>query len=92
MKYKLIISSAIKEAIRSFPPLLKKQVHGGLDAIQENPHIGKPLHEELAGYWTYRVNQYRIVYSIHHHQIEVQIIGIGPRALIYEQVLGFIRS
>ena len=91
MKYRLIIPLLVKEDIRTFPPSLKNQIRAGLEAIQENPHLGKPLKDELRGLWSYRVNRYRIVYRIVHHRIEVQVIDLGLRAIIYERVLAWAR-
>lgn len=91
MKYRLVIPPGVEETIRVLPPSLKSQIRAGLEAIQEDPHLGKPLKEELRGLWSYRVNRYRIVYRILHHSIEVQVIDLGPRAVIYERILALAR-
>lgn len=77
--------------IRVLPPSFKKQVRAGLEAIQENPHIGKSLKDELRGLWSYRVNRYRIIYRIEHRRVEIQIIDLGPRAMIYDRILDWVR-
>ncbi|HLD49681.1 MAG TPA: type II toxin-antitoxin system RelE/ParE family toxin [bacterium] len=91
MKYSLFIPLSVQADIRILPPLLKKQIRAGLELIQEDPHLGKPLKEELRGFWSYHVNRYRIVYRIIHHSIEVQVIDLGPRAVIYERILALAR-
>jgi mRNA interferase RelE/StbE len=42
---------------------------------------GKPLTEELKGYWSLRAvgQRYRIIYRIERHRIEVIVIAIGLR-------------
>ncbi len=91
MKYKLSIPPALEKDIAILPPSLKSQIRSALDILQEDPRIGKPLREELHGFWTYRVNRYRIVYRIVHHRIEVEVIDLGPRAVIYERILALAR-
>ena len=92
MKYRLLIPAYIEEAIRVLPPSLKRQIRAGLEAVHENPFTGKPLRDELKDYWAYRVNRYRIVYQIVHPRIEIHVVGIGPRAVIYERVLASSRQ
>ena len=91
MKYKIIIPPLIEEKIRILPPSLKSQIRSGLEAIQEDPHIGKLLKDGLKGLWSYRVNRYRIVYRIDHRVIEIQIIDLGPRTIIYDRILTWVR-
>ena len=91
MKYHVLIPPLVEKTLSRFPPLLKGRIRAALEAIQEDPNLGKPLKEELRGLWSYRVNRYRIVYRIVHDRIEIQIIDIGPRAMIYEKVLFLIR-
>ena len=87
MKYRIAVPPHVEAFISSLPPLLKSKIRAGLEVLQEDPHAGKPLKEELRGLWSYRVSRYRIIYRIDHHRIEVQIIEVGSRAIIYEKVL-----
>lgn len=91
MKYRVVIPPSVEETIRVLSPSLKNQIRAGLEAIQENPHIGKLLKDELRGLRSYRVNRYRIVYRIEHHRIEIQVIDLGPRTVIYDRVLSWVR-
>ncbi|MBI3317346.1 MAG: type II toxin-antitoxin system RelE/ParE family toxin [Candidatus Omnitrophica bacterium] len=89
MKYKVIVPPLVEATIRILPPTLKKMIRAGLEAIKENPHMGKTLKDELKGLWSYRVNRYRIVYRIEHSRIEVQVIDLSPRAIIYQRILAW---
>lgn len=91
MKYQIIIPPLVERTIRILPPSLKSQIRAGLEAIQEDPHIGKPLKDELRGLWSYRVSRYRIVYRIDHRVIEVQVVDLGPRTIIYDRILTWVR-
>ncbi|MBI3313521.1 MAG: type II toxin-antitoxin system RelE/ParE family toxin [Candidatus Omnitrophica bacterium] len=91
MKYTIVIPPLVEKTVRILPPSLKNQIRAGLEAIQENPHIGKPLKDELRGLWSYRVSRYRIVYRIEHRRIEIQVIDLGSRAVIYDRILQWVR-
>jgi len=42
-------------SIRKLHPLIKKEVREGVRALPDNPLLGYALHDELAGYWSFRV-------------------------------------
>jgi len=87
LKYRLVIPPLVEETIAQLPPNLKRKIRSALETIREDPHLGKSLKDELRGLWSYRVSRYRIVYRIHHGRVEIQVIDLGPRNLIYERVL-----
>ena len=68
-------------AIRSMHLDLRRRVRTALDGLLQNPDLGKPLVQELAGWWSLRVGQLRIVYRRVRTGVEVAVIG--PRATIY---------
>ncbi len=85
MKYKLFIPLNLLQAIAVLPPGLKRQIRTALDEIVQDPQVGKPLRDDLLGCRSYRVGRYRIVYWIHEKRIEVEIIDVGRREIIYER-------
>lgn len=91
MKYRLVIPPHVEHTILHLAPHLKRKIRAALEEIREEPHLGKSLKDELRGLWSYRVSRYRIVYRIRHYKIEIQVIDLGPRSLIYEHVLEAIR-
>lgn len=86
-----MIPPAVEDILSELSPNLKSKIRAALEAIREEPHLGKALKDELRGLWSYRVSRYRIVYRIHHGRIEIQVIDVGPRNLIYERVLEALR-
>jgi len=54
------------------------------------PGEGKPLQRELAGYRSFRVGKFRIVYRVTAKEIEV--VALGPRSTIYEETTRLIRK
>ena len=87
MRYKLVIPNDIALRLRALSPSFKRQIRNALDAISEDPHIGIPLRDKLKGFRKYRVSRYRIVYEIFHRTVEVHIVEIGRRELIYDILL-----
>lgn len=79
----LKLSKDVVELVSGLPPVMKKKIRAGLEAILENPHEGKPLREELGGLWTLRMGRFRIVYRIQESVLEV--VAIGPRESIYQE-------
>ena len=92
MKYRLVIPPRVEETITRLPSNLKRKIRSALEVIQEDPYLGKLLKDELQGLWSYRVARYRIVYRIHHSRIEIQVVDVGSRSLIYEKILESIRK
>jgi len=77
------ISPEIKEQIRHLPPELKFKVWGAIDQIFKRPESGKPLEEELAGYRSYRIGRYRLIYRLTNNRLILE--AFGSRGDIYER-------
>jgi len=51
---------------------------------REDPRsLGKPLTENLSGYWRYRVGNYRIISKILDKEITVLILVVQKRDVVY---------
>ena len=52
--------------------------------LAENPHrVGKQLVRDLAGYWSARRGQYRVIYTINDDEIIVTVVAIDHRRDVY---------
>lgn len=74
----------LRDLIRQLHPDLKRKVRAALTDILQDPACGKPLQEELTGYASLRVGRLRVMYRP--DEAGVEIIAIGPRKTIYEDV------
>jgi mRNA interferase RelE/StbE len=81
------LSPDIKRIIRRLHPHLKSKIRSGLEEIQENPYCAKPLRDQLQGLYSYRVNQFRIIYKIHQKLILIEVLEIAKRNIVYEQIM-----
>ena len=79
------IPEEIKGEIRHFPPFLKGQVSDALEAIALKPGCGKILEDDLAGFRSFRIGKYRIIYKIGASRLE--LVAVGPRSDIYERLV-----
>ena len=66
---------------------MKRKVRTALNDVLEDPNCGKPLKRELDGYWSLRLGRYRIIYRPDENGAE--IVAIGPRKTIYEELIRY---
>lgn len=86
-KFKLVIPPHVVFTIRHLHPLIKSKIRQALEKIQEDPHLGKALNEPLQGLYSYRVSAYRIVYEIREEKIFIEVVDIGKRKHIYQNII-----
>jgi mRNA interferase RelE/StbE len=54
--------------------------------IANNPKaFGKPLENNLSGYWRYKVGDYRVVVEILDDRLIILVIAIGHRSKVYKE-------
>lgn len=85
-RYRVVLAPEIADVVRSLPPDLKRTIRNTLDALGEDPSIGLPLRGELQGLWRYRARRFRIVYAVDATARTVQVVAIGPRRTIYDDL------
>ena len=77
----LKIPPSLRDLIQHLHPHLKRKIRAALTDILVDPACGKPLKEELSGYWSLRVGRLRVIYRP--DQEGVEIVALGPRRTIY---------
>ena len=76
----------IRLLVGHLSPTRKQSVKQALRSIAANPYQGKPLREDLAGYYSYRIGILRVVYSIDGFRKTIHVVALGPRRTIYEDL------
>jgi mRNA interferase RelE/StbE len=89
---RLVIRSQPAEAIRHLPPQIKRGVRSALRMLRANPAIGEPLQGELEGLRKYRVHRFRLVYRLDRGKRTVDLLAVGQRRTIYEEVAELLRA
>ena len=85
-KYKMRFTPEASRLISKFHPENKKLIKQALVELRQNPHTGKDLQEELSGFKSLRLKNYRIIYNINEDKNFIQIYHIGQRRDVYEQL------
>ena len=74
------------ERICKLHPLIKKEVREGIRALLDNPLLGYALHDELSGYWSFRIRMYRVIFRPNDDEFTVDVVYVGPRRSVYEEL------
>jgi mRNA interferase RelE/StbE len=85
-KYAIVWRPAARRAIESDLPLKFAEAAVALitGPLAENPRrLGKPLEGEMAGEYSARLGEYRIIYRIVNDEIVIIVIDIRHRAHVY---------
>ena len=89
-KYHVEISSDAKKTLKKMDKPVAKRIRNFIEKNLEgceNPRFrGKPLKGNLKGNWRYRVGNYRIIAEIHDDKILINIVEVGHRGDIYDQI------
>lgn len=84
--YRSRYTTEAAERIRKFHPQVKQEIREGIRELLISPLAGHALQFELAGLRSYRVRTYRIIYRIHDDESCLDIIFVGPRRNVYEEL------
>jgi len=90
--YRLVIGSQPADAIRHLPPQVKRGVRSALRMLRANPAIGEPLLGELDALRKYRAHRLRLVYRLNRKKRIVDLLAVGQRRTIYEEVAELLRA
>ena len=82
--FKLIVSPHAKKELKKVKNIYEGAISAALQEIKEDPYVGKPLTEEFAGKYTYRVGAYRIIYKIDKKDKVVNVVTAGHRGTVYK--------
>ena len=82
--YSLRVPADLADLIRSLHPKLKRKLRAALEQIATEPHLGKPLKDELEGLWSLRLGRFRVIYRLGAGR-DIDLVAFGPRERIYEE-------
>jgi len=82
--YTVVIAPRAIKQINSLAQAVKDKIGDTIhNVIAPNPFIGKPLKAELRGLYSYRIGDYRIIYSILKSKLIIHIIKVMHRREAY---------
>jgi len=72
-----------KKLDNSVQKQVKKWIANHLENVEDPRHFGKPLVENLSGYWRYRIGDYRLLVETENNELTIIMISIGHRSSIF---------
>lgn len=78
--------------IRKLHPEVKQEIRVAIRTLQDAPLTGHSLQQELFGYRSYRMRSYRIIYRLNDDERTIDVIFIGQRRNVYEELLSLVRK
>lgn len=87
IRYRVAIQPEHRERFAHMPPNIKQKLHAGLRLLETDPLAGKPLEQELAGYRSYPIHPYRIVYRIDSSRKVVHLVIVARRREVYDLLI-----
>lgn len=81
---KIAVPAATAALISNLHPQLKQVALAGVQSILAKPTRGRPLKDNLAGLYSYRIKKLIIVYRVNGKK-KLEIIALGPRRTIYRE-------
>jgi len=83
--WRLSIAASVERSLDRLPPKIAiATVEFMLGPLVEAPRrVGHPLQRELAGLWSARRGDYRIVYELNEAELVVNVVRIDHRADVY---------
>ncbi len=82
--YSLRVPPDLTDLIRGLHPKLKRKLRAALEQIAAEPHLGKPLKDELEGLRSLRLGRFRVIYRLGAGR-DIDLVAFGPRERIYEE-------
>jgi mRNA interferase RelE/StbE len=86
--WQLETSAEFDRAARKLDQATLRRIKAYLDELVEleDPRTrGRGLSADLAGYWRYRIGDYRVIVEIREHVLVIVAIGLGHRSEIYRE-------
>ncbi len=87
IRYRVIVPPDLRHRLAHLPPNVKRRVHASLRLLETNPRAGKPLEQELTGYWSYPIRPYRIIYWINGSEHRVHLVMVELRRIVYDLMI-----
>lgn len=74
----------VQNQLKKLPAKVHKRVIELLAKLKRNPLLGEKLHGELAGYFKYRLGDYRIIYRFDARSSTLVVVKIEHRQGAYK--------
>ena len=84
MAYSIFFSHTAEKQFKKLKDAkLKERIASAFEYIAEEPFMGKPLQGEFKGYYSYRIGDYRMIYTFMKNKSSLTILRIENRKDVY---------
>ena len=83
MPYSLKIKQSAFKELQKINKNERSRIISAIDALQNNPHIGKILKGDYSGLRRIRIGNYRVIYEINEGEVIVLVLRIAHRKQVY---------
>ncbi|MBT0570697.1 type II toxin-antitoxin system RelE/ParE family toxin [Curvibacter sp. CHRR-16] len=83
----LIFEDSASEVFRKLDKPVQRRIKKYLEGVSKLPDPsarGKPLTANFAGYWRYRVGDYRLICRIEQNKLIITVVMLGHRSTLYD--------
>lgn len=85
-KYSIKYTKEAKKKIEKLDKSIRLVIKKAIESLSSNPYKGKPLSYDLAGLYSLRTSDYRIIYRIKEKQLIIIVVTVGHRREIYKKL------
>jgi mRNA-degrading endonuclease RelE of RelBE toxin-antitoxin system len=85
-RYQVRYTQEAADRIRKLHPQIEREIREEIRTLLDAPLAGHSLHFELSGLWSFRVRNHRIIYRINEDESMLDIVFVGPRRDVYEEL------
>lgn len=78
--------------IRNLHPEVKQEIREAIRLFVDSPLSGHVLQQELFGYRSFRVRTYRIISQLNDEARTIDIVFVGHRRNVYQELFSLVRS
>jgi len=84
--YAILFTRQAKKQIEKLDPSFRKVIARAIKSLSANPIKGKPLAYDLAGLYSLRTSDYRVIYRIKEKELLIVVVAVGHRREIYRNL------
>ena len=84
MLYRVNFTCYAFKLLPALHPDTKKLIRDSLEELKKNPFLGKNLQQDIAGFQSFRLRRYRIIYRTDIKTRTITVYFVGHRRNVYE--------
>ena len=83
MKFQIVLPKSVQKELDRLPDELAGRILARLAGLETNPRPADVKKLKGRAAWRIRVGDYRVIYEIHDHVLQIIVITVGHRREIY---------